>query len=67
MMPRSLAALVALGSLMSAGCATIVDGKTANVTLQSVPSEANVTVRDHEGGRRRRDPHARRRVAKAGP
>lgn len=35
--------------VVAAGCATVMNGRTADVTLRSVPSEADVTVRDHNG------------------
>jgi hypothetical protein len=42
-----------LGSLialtLTSGCATIVNGRSADVTLQSTPPNAMVTVRDDQG------------------
>lgn len=42
-----------LGSLFAltlcSGCATIVNGRSADVTLQSTPPDAMVTVRDDQG------------------
>lgn len=50
-MARTALAAGALGSLLLAasGCATIVSGRTAEVSLNSTPPGANVVVRDHEG------------------
>lgn len=46
-------AAIWLGSLfaltLSSGCATIVNGRSADITLQSTPPDAMVTVRDDEG------------------
>ena len=48
--PKAAIWLGALSALtLSSGCATIVDGRTADITLQSTPTNAIVTVRDDEG------------------
>ena len=41
--------IVMVGTMLVGGCATIIDGRTADVSLESVPSEAAVTVHDHDG------------------
>lgn len=49
---RSLLSAVAFGAALvplATGCATIVNGRTADVQLQSNPPAALATVRDHEG------------------
>lgn len=48
---RTTVTLLGLGSLAvtSAGCATIMNGRTAEVALRSEPTGADVTVRDNEG------------------
>lgn len=38
-----------LALTLSSGCATIVNGRSADITLQSTPPDAMVTVRDDEG------------------
>lgn len=50
MLHRPATALLVVGFLLStAGCATVISGRTADVAIHSHPPEANVTVRDHEG------------------
>ena len=52
-MPTAPQAAIWLGCLfaltLTSGCATIVNGRSADVTLQSTPPDALVTVRDDQG------------------
>ena len=43
------AAIAALICLLSTGCASIVSGRRADVTINSYPSNAHVVVRDDQG------------------
>jgi len=48
--PKAAILFRVLGVLsLTSGCATIINGRTADVTLQSTPSNATVTVRDDQG------------------
>ena len=48
--PKAAVLLGAVCAVMLvSGCATIVNGRNADVTLQSTPANANVTVRDDQG------------------
>lgn len=44
-----LTLIVGFVSLSSAGCATVISGRTADVAVNSEPSDARVTVRDTKG------------------
>lgn len=45
----AITGIVATILVVLPGCASIMDGRTADVTLRSTPSDAQVTVRDAQG------------------
>ncbi|QDT68448.1 hypothetical protein MalM25_13700 [Planctomycetes bacterium MalM25] len=46
-MPQRIVLL--LSCLLSCGCATVMNGRNAEVAIESMPPGAHVDVRDHEG------------------